>query len=49
MSLDALHMPYTLLQNENSRLRHPNFRKMQTTSGLHFLNYLIFEGENKIT
>lgn len=47
--LDALHMHYTLLQNENSGLRHSNFRKMQTTAGLHFLNYLIFRGENKVT
>lgn len=35
-SLDALHMHYTLLQNENSGPRHHNFRKMQTTAGLHF-------------
>lgn len=29
MSTDALHMRYTLIQNENNGLRLSNFRRMQ--------------------
>lgn len=42
---DAVHIAAKWKQ----RVELSNFRYMETTSGLHFLNYLIFQGDNKIT
>lgn len=42
---DAVHIAAKWKQ----RPKLSNFRYMETTSGLHFLNYLIFQGDNKIT